>query len=147
MVQQIMSRSSRVPHLRHENFEYLIILPPISLRYRNVEVIGQSGDGGVDVVTEKRGQGLNEGKVERVVVQCKRWADKSVDVGTLRSFLETVSRKGAKEGVLITTSGFTVDAGEIATVNAHLELIDGLGLHEWLDRAFGTGVYRITSRD
>lgn len=68
------------------------------LGFKNVEVTGRSGDGGID------GKGiLNIGSVItfRVVFQCKRYKE-SVSAGAVRDFRGAVQGK-ADKGLLITT--------------------------------------------
>ena len=72
--------------------------------FRNVEVLGKSGDGGID--------GVGVYKVSLVsfpmYFQCKRYAG-SVPPSAVRNFRGAMSGRGEK-GILITTGTFTRDA-------------------------------------
>ena len=72
--------------------------------FRNVEVLGKSGDGGID--------GVGVYKVSLVsfptYFQCKRYAG-SVPPSAVRGFRGAMSGRGEK-GILITTGTFTRDA-------------------------------------
>lgn len=95
------------------------------LGFKNVEVTGRSGDGGID------GKGiLNIGSVItfRVVFQCKRYKG-SVSAGAVRDFRGAVQGK-ADKGLLITTGIFTREARAEAHRDGALaiDLFDGSDL-------------------
>jgi restriction system protein len=95
------------------------------LGFKNVEVTGRSGDGGID------GKGiLNIGSIItfRVVFQCKRYKD-SVSPGAVRDFRGAVQGK-ADKGLLITTGRFTREARAEAHRDGALpiDLFDGSDL-------------------
>ena len=89
--------------------------------FRNVEVTGKSGDGGID--------GVGTYKVSLVsfptYFQCKRFSG-SVSAGTVRDFRGAMAGRGDK-GLLITTGSFTSSAIEEANRDGAppVDLIDG----------------------
>jgi len=92
------------------------------LGFKNVEVTGRTGDGGID------GKGiLNIGSIItfRVVFQCKRYKG-SVSAGAVRDFRGAVQGK-ADKGLLITTGTFTREARAEAQRDGALaiDLLDG----------------------
>ena len=106
------------------------------LGFKNVEVTGRSGDGGID------GKGiLNIGSVItfRVVFQCKRYKD-SVSSNVVRDFRGAVQGR-ADKGLIITTGSFTRDARAEAQRDGALtiDLLDGNELAQKL-KDLGLGV-------
>lgn len=89
--------------------------------FRNVEVLGKSGDGGIDGVGVYRLSLVSF----TVFFQCKRWKG-SVPSPSVRDFRGAMSGRGEK-GLLITTGTFTRDArAEAARDGAPpVELVDG----------------------
>lgn len=89
--------------------------------FRNVEVLGKAGDGGID--------GVGVYKVSLVsfptYFQCKRYAG-SVAAGAVRDFRGAMTGRGEK-GLLITTGSFTPAARAEATRDGAppVDLIDG----------------------
>lgn len=103
--------------------------------FRNVEVLGKSGDGGID--------GVGVYKVSLVsfptYFQCKRFAG-SVSAGVVRDFRGAMSGRGEK-GLIITTGVFTPSAKAEATRDGAppVDLIDGEALCDLL-KEYGMGV-------
>ena len=77
---------------------------------------GRQADGGIDLELARSG--------ERVIVQCKHWLQRPVPVQRVRELLGVVTAEGADRGILVATSGFTLDALQFAA-GKPLELIDG----------------------
>jgi restriction system protein len=77
--------------------------------FKNVEVVGRSGDGGLDGVGVYRLSLVSF----PVYFQCKRWKN-AVSAGAVRDFRGAMSGRGEK-GLLISTSTFTREAREEAT--------------------------------
>lgn len=108
--------------------------------FRNVEVLGKSGDGGID--------GVGVYKVSLVsfptYFQCKRFAG-SVSSSVVRDFRGAMSGRGEK-GLIITTGVFTPSAKAEATRDGAppVDLVDGEDLCELL-KEYGMGV-RVTQR-
>jgi restriction system protein len=88
------------------------------------QVMGKSGDGGVDGLIKEDKLGLDV-----IYVQAKRW-DGTVPAGAVRDFAGSLDYHGAKKGVFITTSSFTADARQfVAKIGEKkIILVDGLEL-------------------
>ncbi len=108
--------------------------------FRNVEVLGKSGDGGIDGVGVYRLSLVSF----PVFFQCKRWKG-TVRPTDVRDFRGAMSGRGEK-GLLITTGTFSKDARAEATRDGAppVELIDGDDLCDLL-KEYDLGVHT-TSR-
>jgi len=98
---------------------------------KNFEVVGQSGDNGIDGIIYQDKLGI-----DKIYVQAKRWSDNKVQSKDIRDFIGSLSLKGTTKGVFITTSGFTQDAIMTSKMNPHntIILIDGIKLCEYAIR-------------
>ncbi|RYY01008.1 MAG: restriction endonuclease [Gammaproteobacteria bacterium] len=87
-----------------------------------IEVVGQSGDFGIDGIIYQDKLGI-----DRIYVQAKKWNDNKVQSKEIRDFIGSLSLRGTNKGVFITTSRFTDDALRAATMNPQnkIILIDG----------------------
>lgn len=85
---------------------------------KNFEVVGQSGDNGIDGIIYQDKLGI-----ERVYVQAKRWKDNKVQAKDIRDFIGSLSLKGTNKGVFITTSEFTDDAINTVRMNPQNRII------------------------
>ncbi len=86
----------------------------------DTERVGQSHDGGIDVVTEKDGV--------KHYIQCKKFITRKVRATDIRDFYGAISSKLASgNGIFITTNYFTTDAKKFAEDNM-IEIIDGYAL-------------------
>jgi restriction system protein len=84
------------------------------------EVLGRSGDGGLDGVIRQDRLGL-----DAVYVQAKRW-DNTVGRPTVQAFAGSLDGVRARKGVLLTTSTFSTDArGYVSEIEKKIVLIDG----------------------
>ncbi len=103
--------------------------------FTNVDVLGRSGDGGLDGVGTYR-QSLVSWTV---YFQCKRYQG-SVSSAAVRDFRGAMSGRGEK-GLLITTGTFTASAKDEATRDGapSLDLVDGARLCDLL-RDYGLGM-------
>lgn len=103
--------------------------------FKNVEVLGRSGDGGLDGVGVYRPSLISF----PIFFQCKRYRD-SVGPGQVRDFRGAMAGRGEK-GLLITTGVFTSEAKREATRDGAppVELIDGNDLCDLL-REYSVGV-------
>lgn len=92
--------------------------------FRNVEVLGKSGDGGIDGVGVYRISLVSF----PIYFQCKRYRN-AVGPDSVRDFRGAMAGRGEK-GLLITTATFTPGAREEASRDGAppVELIDGEGL-------------------
>lgn len=122
--------SSNLLHELHQcspaAFERLVVLLLQTMGYGkghpdSAQVLGRSGDGGVDGLINQDPLGL-----EGVYVQAKRWQG-SVEADPVRSFVGSLMQRGASRGVFITTSSFTADAKAYVkdVKHATVILIDG----------------------
>jgi len=85
---------------------------------KNFEVVGQSGDNGIDGIIYQDKLGI-----ERIYVQAKRWKDNKVQSKDIRDFIGSLSLKGTNKGIFITTSEFTEDALATAKMNPQNRII------------------------
>jgi restriction system protein len=120
--------------------ERLLAMPPDSFErlcmrllreagFIQVEVVGRSGDGGIDGYGVARLHGLLS---FRVNFQCKRWRD-NVGASVIRDFRGAMMGR-AEKGLILTTGGFTRDARQEAIRDGAtaIDLIDGELLAEKL---------------
>lgn len=109
--------------------------------FRNVQVLGKSGDGGIDGVGTYRLSLVSF----TVYFQCKRYQG-SVSSGAVRDFRGAMAGRGEK-GLLITTGVFTQAARDEATRDgaAPVELVSGESLCDLL-KEYEIGI-RITKRE
>jgi len=106
-------------HLKPAEFEDYIANLYYNLGY-NTERVGQSYDGGIDVIAEKDGV--------KHYIQCKKFITRKVRVGAVRDFYGAMTGKLANgKGIFITTNVFTTEAERFAEDNL-IELIDSFGL-------------------
>ncbi len=108
--------------------------------FRNVEVLGKSGDGGIDGVGVYRVSLISF----PIYFQCKRYQG-SVSVSKVRDFRGAMVGRGEK-GLLITTGSFTRGSREEAARDGAppIDLVDGDELCNLL-KEYGLGV-RVTTR-
>ena len=127
----------RVRNLAPHNFEKLALRLLEKMGYGEGEVVGRSGDQGIDVIIDQDPLGL-----EKVYVQAKRWRS-PVNEPEIRNFSGSLSAKGSNKGVFVTTSVFAPKARETARLisagNQFIRLIDGAELAR-LMIAHGVGV-------
>lgn len=87
------------------------------------QVIGKSGDGGIDGIINEDRLGLDV-----IYLQAKRWEGK-VGRPDIQKFVGALQGKRARKGVFITTSEFTQEAIEYSKiVDSKIILIDGKNL-------------------
>lgn len=88
------------------------------------DVVGQSHDGGIDVVVEKNGI--------TSFIQCKKFITSTVSVGAVRDFYGALADKLTKgKGYFITTNKFTLEAEYFAD-DKPIELVDGFRLVDYI---------------
>ena len=98
----------------------------LAMGYEGVEVVGGSGDGGVDVRARHCDRWGHE--IE-VVAQAKRWA-RSIGRRTVDEMIGVVVRGGFGQAILMTTSDFSKAGREAASHDARLRIVDGAQLVE-----------------
>ncbi|MCB0824770.1 MAG: restriction endonuclease [Armatimonadetes bacterium] len=113
-------------------FEHVIVELMLRLGYgwddkESGSVTGKSGDGGIDGVVHQDRLGL-----ESVLLQAKKYADNTVGIGEVHSFIGALTARGARKGVFITTSTFSKSAREAVekASTVQVSLIDGEELAE-----------------
>lgn len=111
-------------------FEHLVIDLLVAMGYGGsrsdaAQVVGKSGDGGIDGVIKEDRLGL-----DMVYVQAKR-VESPIGPGVIREFVGSLGEHKAHKGVFITSGGFTSGAREAATkAHTRIVLIDGEQLAE-----------------
>lgn len=111
-------------------FERLVIDLLIKMGYGGSrkeagQIIGKSGDGGIDGIIKEDKLGL-----DTIYVQAKRW-ENTVPVGQIRDFAGSLLSKKAKKGIFISTSNYPKGAYEfVSSIEPKIVLIDGKELAE-----------------
>ncbi|MCL5991955.1 MAG: restriction endonuclease [Bacteroidetes bacterium] len=106
-------------------FERLVIDLLIKMGYGGSkkeagQIIGKSGDGGIDGIIKEDKLGL-----DTIYVQAKKW-DNTVPVGQIRDFAGSLLSKKAKKGIFISTSNYPKSAYDfVAQIEPKIILIDG----------------------
>lgn len=110
--------------LKPDRFEQLVVNLLEKMRYGKGQVVGGSGDGGIDGIIDQDPLGL-----EKVYIQAKRWSEKKVGEPEVRNFSSSLEAKGAAKGVFITASTFSGTALKTAQMisagSKFIRLIDG----------------------
>lgn len=109
-------------------FEYLVIDLLVAMGYGGnrsdaAQVVGKTGDGGIDGIIKADPLGL-----DTVYVQAKRWQiDSTVARPEIDKFIGALNRNGVVKGIFITTARFSKQAREGArdARNCRVILIDG----------------------
>jgi restriction system protein len=98
--------------------------------FQNVEVLGRSGDGGIDGMGIMRVNALVSFKV---LFQCKRYRD-TVSPSQVRDFRGAMMGR-ADKGIILTTGAFTAEARREAVRDGGpaIELVDGEKLADMLE--------------
>jgi restriction system protein len=106
-------------------FERLARLLLLRLGFSHVEVVGRSGDGGIDLLGIVK---INNVLSFRVLTQCKRYKE-SVGPGDMRDFRGAMQGRTDK-GIFITSGRYTREARSEASRDGvpAIDLIDGEGL-------------------
>jgi restriction system protein len=115
-------------------FERLVVELLVKMGYGGTlqdavgEVLGKSGDGGVDGVIKEDRLGLDV-----IYIQAKRW-ENVIGSSAIRDFAGALLQKKARKGVFITTSNFTESAKtfvkDIESTGSKIILINGEELAE-----------------
>ena len=120
----------RIKTVSPSRFEELVVELLLKMGYGGTQedagqVVGKSGDGGIDGIINQDRLGLDV-----IYIQAKRW---ETDVGRpeIQKFVGALAGNKAGKGVFITSSGFTKEAkGYASQVNHRVILIDGPMLAE-----------------
>lgn len=98
------------------------------------EIVGKSGDGGIDGIIKEDKLGL-----DAIYIQAKRWSN-TVGRPNLQEFAGSLAGQKARKGVFITTSQFSQDAkAYVERLDMKIVLIDGEQLAQ-LMIDYGVGV-------
>jgi restriction system protein len=120
----------RIKTVSPSRFEELVVELLLKMGYGGTQedagqVVGKSGDGGIDGIINEDRLGLDV-----IYIQAKRW---EADVGRpeIQKFVGALAGNKANKGVFITSSSFTKEARSYANqVNHKVVLIDGVMLAE-----------------
>src|ERR1700678_2701541 len=113
-------------------FEELVVEVLVKMGYGGsqedaAQVVGKSGDGGIDGIIKEDRLGL-----ESIYVQAKRW-EGTVGRPVIQQFVGALHERKARKGVVITSSTFTKDAIQSAKDQSlTIILIDGVQLAEYM---------------
>ncbi len=134
---------SRVRTMKPKAFEQLVVDVLVAMGYGGsqldaAQVVGKSGDGGIDGVIKEDRLGL-----DMVYVQAKRYTN-DVGPGAIREFVGSLGEHKASKGVFITCGGFTSGAIDAAAkAHSRIVLIDGDQLAEYMiDNGVGVADYK-----
>jgi restriction system protein len=120
-------------------FEHLVVKLLVEMGYGGsyadaAQVVGKSGDGGIDGIIKEDRLGL-----ESIYVQAKRW-EATVGRPDVQQFTGALHGRHARKGVMITTSSFSRDAIDCAKISQiAIVLVDGVQLADFMIE-FGVGV-------
>lgn len=107
-------------------FERLVIDLLVRMGYGGsfgeaAQVVGKSGDGGIDGIIKEDKLGL-----DAIYIQAKRWENGIVGRPEIQKFVGALAGQKATKGVFITTSKFSKEAFDyVETVGTKIILIDG----------------------
>lgn len=122
LTDEIRERLKRVSPAR---FEQLVVDLLVAMGYGGAsgeagQVIGKTGDDGIDGVIKEDKLGL-----DHVYIQAKRW-EGNVSRPTVQAFAGSLEGQRARKGVMITTSDFTKDARDyVNRIEKRIVLING----------------------
>ena len=84
------------------------------------QVVGKSGDAGIDVIIKEDKLGL-----DAIYIQAKKW-DNVISRPEIQKFVGALQGQRARKGIFITTSRFSNDAVEYSEkIDSKVILIDG----------------------
>ncbi len=127
-------------------FERLVVELLVKMGYGGTlrdaaQVVGKSGDGGIDGIIKEDKLGL-----DAIYIQAKRWNDKTVGRPDVQQFAGALAGNKATKGIFITTSTFTKEAVDFArsVSNSKIVLIDGDELAElMIDHNVGVAIAQV----
>ena len=136
LAQDLLERVKKAPP---KFFEILVVDLLVAMGYGGSrkdagQVLGQSGDGGIDGIIKEDKLGLDV-----VYIQAKKW-DGTVGRPIVQGFAGALMGKKASKGVLLSTSQFSQDAKSYAeSIGQKIVLIDGDQLSQFMID-YGIGV-------
>jgi restriction system protein len=136
LAQELLERVKKAPAKFFENLvvDLLVAMGYGGSRKDAGQVLGQTGDGGIDGIIKEDKLGLDV-----VYIQAKKW-DGTVGRPTVQGFAGALMGKKANKGVLLTTSQFSQDAkGYAESIGQKIVLIDGEQLAQFMID-YGIGV-------
>jgi restriction system protein len=133
----------RVRAMKPKMFEQLVVDVLVAMGYGGsqldaAQVVGKSGDGGIDGVIKEDRLGL-----DMVYIQAKRY-ESDIGPAAIREFVGSLGEHRATKGVFITCAGFTTGARDAAAkAHSRIVLIDGDQLAEYMiDNGVGVTDYK-----
>jgi len=119
LASELLSQTKKVAP---DFFERLVVDLLLALGYGGSredagEAIGKTGDEGLDGIIREDRLGLDV-----VYVQAKRWQG-SVGRPEVQQFIGALTSKGARKGVMITTSAFTAEARDCARTSQTCKIV------------------------
>jgi len=124
-------------------FEQIVIELLVRMGYGGsqreaAEVVGRSGDGGIDGIIKEDRLGL-----EVIYVQAKRW-ENTVSRPEIQKFVGALQGKRARKGIFITTSKYSSEARQyVNNIENRVVLIDGEQMTRlMIEHGIGTTTFR-----
>lgn len=135
LLEYLGKRPERLHELPPRKFEELVA-SILSRAGYSVELTPLSHDHGVDVIAVSRS---SMGLVERVLVQCKRFAPhRKIGIAEVQRMLGVLDNEGGTRALIATTSYFTREARGVEIHNLwRLSLHDFDAIRDWLTRFSG----------
>lgn len=122
----------QVKHASPAFFEKLVVDLLVAMGYGGTiedagQVIGKSGDEGIDGIIKEDRLGLDV-----IYLQAKRW-EAVVGRPEIQKFVGALQGQRARKGIFVTTSAFSGDAKQYAsTIDSKIVLIDGQRLAQFM---------------
>lgn len=100
------------------------------------QIVGKSGDGGIDGIIKEDKLGL-----DTIYIQAKKW-ENQVTISSIRDFAGSLLSKKAKKGIFLTTSTFPSSAYDfVESIEHKIVLIDGKELAKlMIEHNVGVGI-------
>jgi restriction system protein len=134
---------AKIKECSPEFFEKLVVELLVKMGYGGTlkeagQVLGKSGDGGIDGIIKEDKLGLDV-----IYIQAKRW-ENVVGRPEIQKFAGALLGQKAKKGIFITTSWFTADAMDFAkNIDNKIVLIDGELLTDlMIENDLGVNTYK-----
>ncbi len=130
--QLIAEVQERLQSTSPTRFEQVVVELLVAMGYGGAsgeagQVIGKTGDDGIDGVIKEDKLGL-----DHVYIQAKRWAT-TVSRPIVQAFAGSLEGQRARKGVMITTSTFTKEARDyVNRIEKRIVLIDGVLLANYM---------------